>query len=115
MLTNKSTKRPMPVCGVTYYSSGGNPHKGHISTFPSLQILGKVIRATLLRESLFVYLVPQATFLPLRISDGWTTADVEYKWKQPDPVQFAKNLFLPGGFELTRWVKTDLLRALLDI
>ena len=36
--------------------------------------------------------------------DGWTTADVEYKWKQPDPVQFAKNLFLPGGFELTRWV-----------
>ena len=52
-------------------------------------------------------MVPQATFLPLRISDGWTTADVEYKWKQPDPVQFAKNLFLPGGFELTRWVKTD--------
>ena len=36
---------------------------------------------------------------------------MEYKWKQPDPVQFAKNLFLPGGFELTRWVKTDLLRG----
>ena len=29
---------------------------------------------------------------------------MEYKWKQPDPVQFAKNLFLPGGFELTRFV-----------
>ena len=26
--------------------------------------------------------------------------DVRYVWKVPDPVQFAPNLFLPGGFDL---------------
>ena len=44
--------------------------------------------------------------------DGWTTADVEYKWKQPDPVQFAGNLFLPGGFDLSRWVISRLYSIL---
>ena len=34
------------------------------------------------------------------IPDGFTTQDVVYVWKVPDPVQFVSNLFLPGGFEL---------------
>ena len=34
------------------------------------------------------------------LSDGFTTQDVVYVWKVPDPVQFVSNLFLPGGFEL---------------
>lgn len=33
-------------------------------------------------------------------ADGWTTDDVIYVWKYPEPVQFVQNLFLPGGFEL---------------
>ena len=33
-------------------------------------------------------------------SDGWAIDDVRYVWKVPDPVQFAPNLFLPGGFDL---------------
>ena len=40
-----------------------------------------------------------------------TTADVEYKWKQPDPVQFAKNILLPGGFELTSYLNRSYLNG----
>ena len=32
--------------------------------------------------------------------DGWADMDVKYIWKVPDPVQFSKNMHLPGGFEL---------------
>ena len=32
--------------------------------------------------------------------DGWTASDVNYTWKIPDPVQFVKNLNMPGGFVL---------------
>ena len=38
------------------------------------------------------------------ISDGFTTDDVMYQWKQNDSVQFAKSLFLPGGFELSDYI-----------
>ena len=37
-------------------------------------------------------------------TDGWTTNDVVYQWKIPEPVQFVKNLFLPGGFELENFM-----------
>ena len=37
-------------------------------------------------------------------TDGWTTHDVIYTWKRPDPVQFVSNLFLPGGFELADYM-----------
>ena len=33
-------------------------------------------------------------------SDGFTKDDVIYVWKVPQPVQFANNLFMPGGFVL---------------
>ena len=39
-----------------------------------------------------------------KISDGFTTDDVMYQWKQNDSVQFAKSLFLPGGFELSDYI-----------
>ena len=35
--------------------------------------------------------------LPL---DGWAKSDVEYVWKDGNPVQLAANLSLPGGFKL---------------
>ena len=38
------------------------------------------------------------------VTDGWTTNDVVYQWKIPEPVQFVKNLFLPGGFELENFM-----------
>ena len=38
--------------------------------------------------------------------DGWTTDDLIYKWKIPDPVQLAGGLSLPGGFKLVNY--TDL-------
>jgi len=37
-------------------------------------------------------------------SYGFTTDDVMYQWKQNDSVQFAKSLFLPGGFELSDYI-----------
>ena len=39
--------------------------------------------------------------------DGWTTNDVIYTWKLPDPVQFVSNLFLPGGFELDGYISDN--------
>ena len=36
------------------------------------------------------------------ISDGWTTADLIYKWKEDDPVQVVKDLNLPR-FKLERY------------
>ena len=33
--------------------------------------------------------------LPSRISDGYTTDDITYRWKERDPVQIAKALNLP--------------------
>ena len=35
-------------------------------------------------------------------SYGWTSTDVAYHWKEPEPVKFAENLFLPGGFLLAK-------------
>ena len=32
--------------------------------------------------------------------DGWTTNDLIYEWKSSNPVQFAGNISLPGGFKL---------------
>ena len=32
--------------------------------------------------------------------DGWAKSDVEYVWKDGNPVQLAANLSLPGGFKL---------------
>ena len=34
------------------------------------------------------------------IVDGWAKSDVEYVWKDGNPVQLAGNLSLPGGFKL---------------
>ena len=34
------------------------------------------------------------------ILDGWAKSDVEYVWKDGNPVQLANNLSLPGGFKL---------------
>lgn len=31
----------------------------------------------------------------LFLSDGWTTADLVFLWKEGDPVQVVKNLHLP--------------------
>ena len=68
----------MPVFGVTYCSSGGIKHKGHVSSFPSLQILGKVIRATLLRESLFIWFSKQPSSTHFRrLDDGRRGVQVE--------------------------------------
>ena len=36
-------------------------------------------------------------------SDGWTTNDLIYKWKEINPVQLTKNLSLPGGFKLANY------------
>ena len=33
-------------------------------------------------------------------SDGWTTNDLIYQWKDNGPVQKTANLSLPGGFKL---------------
>lgn len=38
------------------------------------------------------------------VTDGFTTDDVIYQWKLNDSVQFAKSLFLPGGFELSDYI-----------
>ena len=43
----------------------------------------------------------------LYFKDGWTTNDVIYTWKLPDPVQFVSNLFLPGGFELDGYISDN--------
>ena len=43
----------------------------------------------------------------LCFKDGWTTNDVIYTWKLPDPVQFVSNLFLPGGFELDGYISDN--------
>jgi len=41
----------------------------------------------------------------LRVASyGFTTDDVIYQWKLNDSVQFAKSLFLPGGFELSDYI-----------
>ena len=42
--------------------------------------------------------------LPFFVTDGFTTDDVIYQWKLNDSVQFAKSLFLPGGFELSDYI-----------
>ncbi len=46
-------------------------------------------------------------------ADGWTTRDLIYNWKSNDPVQFADNLFLPGGFQLegSQHLKCDVTTA----
>ena len=40
-------------------------------------------------------------------SYGFTSVDVIYIWKAPNPVQFVDNLFLPGGFELAKYVDAN--------
>ena len=40
-------------------------------------------------------------------SYGFTTQDVIYSWKRPNPVQFVENLFLPGGFELANYIDAN--------
>ena len=37
-----------------------------------------------------------------KLSDGWTTADLIYKWKELDPVQIVNDLNLPR-FKLERF------------
>ena len=43
----------------------------------------------------------KASFIII-IADGWTTADLIYKWKEKDPVQVVPDLNLPR-FKLERY------------
>ena len=45
-------------------------------------------------------LIFRVEYKTLKFLDGWAKSDVEYVWKDGNPVQLANNLSLPGGFKL---------------
>lgn len=78
----------------------------YIRVFPNGDILYSIRVSLTLSCPMTLELFPldtQTCFLHVA-SYGFTTHDVIYQWKLPDPVQFVSNLFLPGGFELTNFI-----------
>ena len=53
-------------------------------------------------KKLLVTLTAKSGFSLFKLSDGWTTADLIYKWKELDPVQIVNDLNLPR-FKLERF------------
>ncbi|CAB4058243.1 GRGLCN [Lepeophtheirus salmonis] len=74
----------------------------YIRVFPNGDILYSIRISLTLSCPMSLELFPldtQTCFLRVA-SYGWTVDDVVYNWKVPEPVQFVKTLFLPGGFGL---------------
>lgn len=81
----------------------------YIRVFPNGDILYSIRVSLTLSCPMTLELFPldtQVCFLRVA-SYGWTTNDVIYTWKLPDPVQFVSNLFLPGGFELDGYISDN--------
>lgn len=74
----------------------------YIRVFPNGDILYSIRVSLTLSCPMTLELFPLDTqTCYLRVASyGFTTDDLVYTWKVPDPVQFVSNLFLPGGFEL---------------
>eukprot|EP00095_Tigriopus_kingsejongensis_P001746 snap_masked-scaffold903_size83255-processed-gene-0.7 protein:Tk01746 transcript:snap_masked-scaffold903_size83255-processed-gene-0.7-mRNA-1 annotation:"isoform o" len=74
----------------------------YIRVFPNGDILYSIRVSLTLSCPMTLELFPLDTqTCYLRVASyGFTTDDLVYLWKVPDPVQFVSNLFLPGGFEL---------------
>lgn len=75
----------------------------YIRVFPNGDILYSIRVSLTLSCPMSLELFPfdtQVCYLRV-VSYGWTTNDLIYTWKIPDPIQFVNNLFLPGGFELS--------------
>jgi len=81
----------------------------YIRVFPNGDILYSIRVSLTLNCQMDLALFPldtQICFLHVA-SYGFTTQDVIYSWKRPNPVQFVENLFLPGGFELANYIDAN--------
>lgn len=78
----------------------------YIRVYPNGDILYSIRVSLTLSCPMTLELFPLDTQICfLRVASyGFTTDDVIYQWKLPDPVQFVPNLFLPGGFELSKYI-----------
>ena len=78
----------------------------YIRVFPNGDILYSIRVSLTLNCPMTLELFPldtQICFLHVA-SYGFTTHDVLYVWKRPEPVQFVNNLFLPGKYKVTNFV-----------